>query len=124
MAAMDAHGHLPEGIQKLERELQLQLALGAALQATKGYGAVEVQRAYERAGELCRRLGETPQLFPALMGLWSFAVGRGDWKLSHPTRGAESSAGRKRPGSRSTRAVAALARTWPIFPRRPGRGAQ
>jgi DNA-binding winged helix-turn-helix (wHTH) protein/tetratricopeptide (TPR) repeat protein len=83
MAAMDALGHLPEGIQKLERELQLQLALGAALQATKGYGAVEVQRAYERAGELCRRLGETPQLFPALMGLWSFAVGRGDWKLSH-----------------------------------------
>jgi tetratricopeptide (TPR) repeat protein len=82
-AAMDALGHLPDGIQRLERELQLQLALGAALQATKGYGALEVQRAYERAGELCRRLGETPQLFPALMGLWSFAVGRGDWKLSH-----------------------------------------
>ena len=82
-AAIDALGHLPIGIQKLERELQLQLAMGAALQATRGYGAPEVQQAYERAGELCQRLGETPQLFPALMGLWSFAVGRGDWQRSH-----------------------------------------
>ncbi|HLX37919.1 MAG TPA: hypothetical protein VKR29_08960, partial [Candidatus Binataceae bacterium] len=81
-AALIALGHQPDGIQKLERELQLRLALGAALQTTKGYGAPEVQQAYERAGELCRRLGETPQLFPALMGLWSFAVGRGDWKPS------------------------------------------
>ncbi|MGO9954981.1 MAG: hypothetical protein ACLP50_03240, partial [Solirubrobacteraceae bacterium] len=63
--------------------MELRLAMGAALQASKGYGAPEVQQAYERASELCRRLGETPQLFPALMGLWSFAVGRGDWKLSH-----------------------------------------
>ncbi len=82
-AAMDALQHLPDGVTKLERELQVRLALGAALQASKGYGAPEVQQAYERAGELCQRLGETPQLFPALMGLWSFAVGRGEWKRSH-----------------------------------------
>ena len=28
-------------------------------QATRGYGAPEVQQAYQRAGELCQRLGET-----------------------------------------------------------------
>jgi DNA-binding winged helix-turn-helix (wHTH) protein/tetratricopeptide (TPR) repeat protein len=73
---------LPEGHERLEHELQLRLALGAAVQSTKGYGAPEVQQAYERAGELCQRLGETPHLFPALMGLWSFAVGRGEWTRS------------------------------------------
>jgi DNA-binding winged helix-turn-helix (wHTH) protein/tetratricopeptide (TPR) repeat protein len=73
---------LPGGHARLEHELQLRLALGAAVQSTKGYGAPEVQQAYERAGELCQRLGETPHLFPALMGLWSFAVGRGEWTRS------------------------------------------
>jgi len=73
---------LPEGHERLEHELQLRLAMGAAVQSTKGYGAVEVQDAYQRAGELCQRLGETPHLFPALMGLWSFAVGRGEWTRS------------------------------------------
>jgi DNA-binding winged helix-turn-helix (wHTH) protein/tetratricopeptide (TPR) repeat protein len=75
-------GRLPEGHERLEHELQLRLALGAALQSTRGYGAPEVLQAYERAGELCQRLGETPHLFPALMGLWSFAVGRGEWARS------------------------------------------
>ncbi len=105
-AAMDALGHLPEGIQKLERELQLRLAMGAALQASKGYGAPEVQQAYERAGELCQHLGETPQLFPALMGLWSFAVGRGDWKRSHQL------AERNLRLAESVQDPAQLARSW------------
>jgi DNA-binding winged helix-turn-helix (wHTH) protein/predicted ATPase/type II secretory pathway predicted ATPase ExeA len=81
-AALGLLGRLPEGHERLEHELQIRLALGAALQSTKGYGADEVQDAYQRAGELCQRLGETPHLFPALMGLWSFAVGRGEWKRS------------------------------------------
>jgi tetratricopeptide (TPR) repeat protein len=73
---------LAQGHERLEHELQLRLATGAALQSTKGYGAPEVQEAYERAGQLCQQLGETPHLFPALMGLWSFAVGRGEWTRS------------------------------------------
>ena len=81
-AALKILGRIPEGHERLEHELQIRLALGAALQSTKGYGAEEVQQAYQRAGELCQRLGETPHLFPALMGLWSFAVGRGEWQRS------------------------------------------
>jgi len=78
-AGIAALGHLPLGRESIEQELRLRLALGAALQSTKGYGAPEVEEAYERAGELCRQLGETPQLFPALMGIWSFVIGRGEW---------------------------------------------
>jgi DNA-binding winged helix-turn-helix (wHTH) protein/tetratricopeptide (TPR) repeat protein len=81
-AGLEILGRLPEGHERLEHELQLRLALGAALQSTKGYGAPEVQGAYKQAGDLCQRLGETPHLFPALMGLWSFAVGRGEWTRS------------------------------------------
>ncbi len=81
-AGLGILGRLPEGHERLEHELQLRLATGAALQSTRGYGAPEVQEAYERAGLLCQQLGETPHLFPALMGLWSFAVGRGEWTRS------------------------------------------
>ena len=38
--------------------------------ATKGYAAPEVEQAYTRARELCQQVGETPQLFPVLCGLW------------------------------------------------------
>ena len=44
---------------------------GVPLSATKGYAAPEVEKAYTRARELCQQVGETPQLFPVLWGLWS-----------------------------------------------------
>jgi predicted ATPase len=45
--------------------------------ATKGYTVPEVEKAYTRALELCRHLGETPQLFPVLGGLCSFYLSQG-----------------------------------------------
>ena len=81
-ANVEAIGHLSRGLDALERlpddaerarlELDLQIALGPALMTTKGYGAPEVARAYARARELCRRVGEAPQLFAALRGLWEY----------------------------------------------------
>ena len=53
-------------------ELNLQITAGLAYMALKGYAAPEVARAYTRALELCRQLGETPQLFPVLIGLSRF----------------------------------------------------
>jgi len=70
---------LPGSHERIDHELQIQLAMGAALQSTRGYGALEVKLAYERADTLCRLMGETSQVFPAQMGLWSFAIGRGEW---------------------------------------------
>ena len=40
--------------------------------------APEVEKAYARARELCQQVGETPQLFPVLLGLWAFYVVRGE----------------------------------------------
>ena len=48
------------------------------LMATKGFAAPEVEQAYTRARELCQQVGETPQLFPVLFGLWAFYLGRGE----------------------------------------------
>jgi predicted ATPase len=62
----------PDSPQRTQQELALQTTLGPALMATRGYGAPEVEKAYARARELCQQLGETPQLFPVLFGLWVF----------------------------------------------------
>lgn len=62
--------HLPETRQHAMQELDLQLAVGPALMATKSYGAPEVAQAYLRARELGQEVGEAPQLFTATWGLW------------------------------------------------------
>jgi predicted ATPase len=66
---------LPETSERNQEELKLQLTLGIALAATKGFGAPEVGRVYDRALELCQQVGETPQLFPSLFGTWLYYVG-------------------------------------------------
>jgi predicted ATPase/class 3 adenylate cyclase len=69
---------LPETPQRTERELTLLLALGISLTATKGYAAPEVGTLYRRARELCQHLGDGPQLFLMLHGLWRFHVLRAE----------------------------------------------
>ncbi len=69
---------LPDTPERAQQELSLQMALGAPLTATKGTPAREVGEAYARARELCQQLGETPQLFPVLRGLWLFYIGRAE----------------------------------------------
>ena len=54
----------------------MQTTLGPALMATKGQAAPEVLQAYARARELCQQVGETPQLFQVLRGLWYFYLMR------------------------------------------------
>jgi tetratricopeptide (TPR) repeat protein len=63
---------LPETPARTQQELDGQLALGAALLATKGGAAPEVGQAYDRARALCAHVGETPQLLRALRGLCLF----------------------------------------------------
>ena len=63
---------LPDSPERARQELALQIALGPPLIATVGWTAPEVERTYSRAQELCGQVGETPQLFPALWGLWFF----------------------------------------------------
>ena len=67
---------LPDTPEHAQQELLLQTSLGEALMATKGNSALEVERAFARALELCRRVGETPQLFLVMFGLYLFYHGR------------------------------------------------
>ena len=73
---------LPETTERTQQELVLQTTLGPALMITKGFAAPEVEHAYARARTLCQRVGETPQLFSVLRGLWQFYNGRGEYQTA------------------------------------------
>lgn len=62
---------LPGSDERRRVELDFQIALGAAMSATRGMGAMETAQAYERARELCVQLGEEQRQIPVLQGLWS-----------------------------------------------------
>jgi tetratricopeptide (TPR) repeat protein len=78
---VEAIAHLKKGLEVLQRlpqtgahakrELTLQITLGPALTATQGYASPEVERAYSRARELGQQVGELPEQFRALQGLWN-----------------------------------------------------
>jgi predicted ATPase/DNA-binding winged helix-turn-helix (wHTH) protein len=68
---------LPPGLERTEREAVLRIGLGGVIMATDGWGAKDAEDAYSRAHALCRQLGESTRLFPALWGLWLFYWGRG-----------------------------------------------
>ena len=80
----EALGHLNQGVallsaladtpERAQHELRLQMALGAPLMSTKGWAAPEVEGTFTRAHALCQQLGETPQIFGVLEGLWAFHI--------------------------------------------------
>jgi class 3 adenylate cyclase/tetratricopeptide (TPR) repeat protein len=76
--ALDLLSTLPEGPERVQRELAIQVPLGPQLALTRGYADPAAGRALMRAQELCQQVGTTPQLFPVLFGLWAFHLVRGD----------------------------------------------
>jgi hypothetical protein len=80
-ANAEAVSHLTTGLELLQtfpdtpartqQELGLQRTLGYVFVAIKGSGAPEVGNTYTRARALGQQIGETPQLFPVLRGLWT-----------------------------------------------------
>jgi class 3 adenylate cyclase/predicted ATPase len=69
---------LPEAAAQLDEELELRLAIGGPLIASKGYAVPEVERTYGRAWALCEQLGRSDELFPVLRGLWNYHQVRGE----------------------------------------------
>jgi class 3 adenylate cyclase len=69
-AALDLLTTLPETRERSQQELGVQMTLGTVLRNTRGQAAPEVERLYTRARALCERVGEPPQLFRVLWGLW------------------------------------------------------
>jgi predicted ATPase len=74
---------LPDTPELTQRELTVHIALGTALNVTKGFAAPELEGAYSRARALCRQVGETPEPFPVLWGLWGFYLNRGALQTAH-----------------------------------------
>jgi tetratricopeptide (TPR) repeat protein len=66
LALIDA---LSDPRERAERELDLQMALGPVVYATKVGSHPDIGRAYARAWELCRQLGNDSREFTALRGL-------------------------------------------------------
>ncbi len=63
-------------------ELEFQLAIGTPLIALSGWSGPQVAVAYERASALCERSGELGRLIPALFGLASNRIVRGETKAA------------------------------------------
>ena len=73
---------LPDTLERARQELDMQTTLGPVLMAVKGQSSPDTERAYVRARELCQQVGETPQLFPVLHGLWRFYMVRAEMQTT------------------------------------------
>ncbi len=92
-AHIEALTHLRRGLallatlletpERLQREVDMLIALGAALIATQGYAASEVGQTYTRARQLCQSLDDPHQLFPVVRGLWNYAFVRAELQAAH-----------------------------------------
>jgi class 3 adenylate cyclase/predicted ATPase len=74
---------LPETAERVQREVDMHIALGASLIATKGYAAPEVGEIYTSARQLCEHLEAPHQLFPVLRGLWNYYLVRAEYQTAH-----------------------------------------
>jgi predicted ATPase len=74
---------LPETLERVQREVDMLIALGASLIAVKGYAAAEVGETYRYARQLCEHLDDPHQLFHVLWGLWAYALVRAEYQTAH-----------------------------------------
>ncbi len=62
--------------ERLRLELSVQRTLGGIYAEYRGFSSAECGRAYTTALELCRELGDAPEIFSVLSGLGSFEITR------------------------------------------------
>ena len=79
---LDALDGLPDGPGRQQQELDLQLALGSALMATKGYSSPEVGETYARARALAEQINRPEYLWRVFFGQWVFHRNRGEHRLA------------------------------------------
>jgi len=76
--ALDLLEKLPPSPDRVQKELDLQLSLAPPLTALKGWGAPEIEKAFDRAQELCETIDDPSKLIPALWLLATFRLGRSE----------------------------------------------
>ena len=79
--AIEQSAKLPEGAERLGGELMAQTYLGLSNMQRWGYGHPEVEKAFSRARDLCKVMGDPPQIFPVLHGLAKFRLVRGEYAV-------------------------------------------
>src|SRR5712691_237888 len=77
---------LPETPERTQRDVDMLIALGASLLATKGYAAREVGEPSTYARQLCQHLKDPHQMFSVLRGLWSYYNNRAELQTAHAHR--------------------------------------
>lgn len=70
VALLEQHGSATQ--ENTRRKISLYIALGVAIRAGGGYGAIDQQQVYTRALELARQLDDAALLPPLLMAIGSF----------------------------------------------------
>lgn len=69
---------MPEGAERRQHELGLQMIRGLALRMMKGWASPEIEPVFARARELCHQLDDAPELFPVLWAIALFHAIKGD----------------------------------------------
>jgi tRNA A-37 threonylcarbamoyl transferase component Bud32/tetratricopeptide (TPR) repeat protein len=69
---------LPDGPERIQQELMLQMIRGQALRFMKGWSAPEIEPVFARAHDLCQQLNNPPQLLPVRWALALYHAIRGD----------------------------------------------
>ncbi len=75
-SALRLLGTQPRSNERLRMELRVQRTLGGIYAEYRGFSSAECGRAYATALELCRELGDPPEVFAVLSGLGSFEITR------------------------------------------------
>src|SRR5262249_24734424 len=74
---------LPATPERVQREVDMLIALGVSQIATQGFAAPDVGETYTYARQLCHHLADPYQLFPLLRGLWSYYLVRAELQTAH-----------------------------------------
>jgi class 3 adenylate cyclase/tetratricopeptide (TPR) repeat protein len=69
----------PESQLRARQELRLHLALGGVYAEHRGFSSAECGESYNAALDLCRRLGDAPEIFAVLSGVGSFEITRANF---------------------------------------------
>jgi predicted ATPase len=81
LKGLDLLAALPEALRQ-QPELDLRIALGPALAATKGYAAPDVAETFARARALAEQLGRSDYLVPLLYVQYAFDLVRAEYRLA------------------------------------------
>jgi class 3 adenylate cyclase/tetratricopeptide (TPR) repeat protein len=77
--AISLAARMPDGPARDGLELSARVLAGVTLTATRGWTDPEVEAHFQRAREIGARVGDVPQLFPALSGLLSYLIVSGQF---------------------------------------------